>query len=108
MIKTTKNKVFGGFASSSWSSTSGTYVADCNAFVFSVDLNSKYNVDQSKINEAIRCNRDYGPNFGGHIFYVESNDNTATNYISVSNERYPNTPRHSNGKSMFIDGDASY
>jgi hypothetical protein len=108
LIKTTKNKVFGGFASISWNSTSNAYLADSNAFVFSVDLNSKYNVEQSKLNYSICCHSSYGPNFGGNIFYVQNNDNTTTNSISVSNSTYPNTPKHSNGNSMFIDGDASY
>ena len=76
--------------------------------MFSVDLNSKYNVDQNKINQAIWCNSSYGPNFGGYFFYVETNDNNTARSINVSNASYPNTPRHSNGNSMFIDGDNNY
>jgi hypothetical protein len=71
-------------------------------------LNSKYNVEKSKINQAIWCHSEYGPNFGGYIFYVETNDNTTDRNILVRNASYPNTPRYKNGNSMFIDGDANY
>jgi hypothetical protein len=44
IVKTTKNKIFGGFTTIPWEK-SGGYKSDTSAFTFSVDLCSKYPVN---------------------------------------------------------------
>ena len=61
VIKTTKNKRFGGFTTQKWSG-SGNYMRDYNAFIFNLDNKEVYyNSDDGF--SGIDYN-DYGPSFG--------------------------------------------
>ncbi len=83
IIKNNLNYVFGGYASSAWNS-SGTWINDPNAFLFSlrragVSLKNKFTVKEPEY--ALVGNSGYGPTFGGghdiHIFN-QSNTNTGS------------------------------
>jgi hypothetical protein len=54
IVKTTKNKIFGGFTTIPWDKTSGNK-SDTSAFTFSVDLCSKYPVNPANAGRAICC-----------------------------------------------------
>ena len=67
IIKNNLNYVFGGYASSAWSSF-GNYINDPNAFLFSlrrdgVSFKDKFTVKSAK--NALYGNKNYGPTFGG-------------------------------------------
>ena len=92
IIKTNKNKLFGGFTSLSWDSKSENKIDENNeTFLYSLDLMKKYDlINHSK--EAIVCNKSYGPYFGGRDFSIEANmkegntyANSATNFITNNN-----------------------
>ena len=92
IIKTNKNKLFGGFISLSWDSKSENKIDENNeTFLYSLDLMKKYDlINHSK--EAIACNKSYGPYFGGRDFSIEANmkegntyANSATNFITNNN-----------------------
>jgi len=42
IVKTTKGRICGGYTSKNWDANGCRYVADADAFVFSVDTNTKY------------------------------------------------------------------
>ena len=70
IVKTTKNKIFGGFTTIPWDKTSG-YKSDTSAFTFSVDLCSKYPVNPANAGSAINCHSSDGPKFGiGRFFSI--------------------------------------
>ena len=92
LVKTTKNKIFGGFTPLNWDSTSGSKNDETNqTFIFSIDLMKKYDmINKEKL--AINCNKKYGPYFGGRDFSIELNmkecstyANSATNFLSNNN-----------------------
>ena len=86
IIKNSLNYVFGGFASSAWSS-SYQYINDTNAFLFSLRRNGTSTSDKflSKISQySLFCRADYGPTFGaGHDIHICNQSNT--NYGSQGN-----------------------
>ena len=74
LIKTDSNDVFGGFASAAWNS-SGRYMADTSAFVFSLrkkgsSKNEKFMIKPEYSNKALIGNHNYGPIFGGGNDYA--------------------------------------
>ena len=89
IVKTTTNKRFGGFTVFSWNST-GNYYSDRYAFIFSLDNKENYYINDSSGKNAIYCDSNYGPTFGGHDFYIsngcksnsDSYDNTESTYFS--------------------------
>ena len=92
LVKTTKNKIFGGFTPLDWDIT-GVDKKDENnqTFVFSINLMKKYDLI-NKEKSAICCNKEYGPSFGVSDFFIESNmkkgetyANEITNFISNNN-----------------------
>ena len=92
IIKTTKNKIFGGFTPLDWNNNGyNKYDKDNQTFIFSLDLIKKYDlIDKNKT--AIYCNSQYGPYFGGRDFSIENNmkkgetyANSATNFITNNN-----------------------
>jgi hypothetical protein len=110
-VKTTKNKIFGGFTTIPWEKSGGSYKSDTSAFTFSVDLCSKYPVNPANAGSAIYCNSSYGPTFGGgHFFRILDSSNTSNNsYVSAfSCSTYPNTPKAANGKSALLDGEYNF
>jgi hypothetical protein len=108
IIKTTKNKIFGGFTTVSWDQ-SGTYKADPHAFIFSVDLAGKYPVDQgTNSGNAVYSHQTYLPNFGNHSIHVSNNANAApTSYVNWT-AVYPTALKHPNGRSLFNDGEYNF
>ena len=110
IIKTTKNKIFGGFTTMPWDK-SGNYKSDTKAFTFSVNLCSKYPVDPDNPGNAIFCYSGYGPAFGSsHFFYINSNSNTSNeSYVFAHNcSTYPNSPVAENGQSALLDGEETF
>ena len=92
LVKTTKNKIFGGFTPLDWDITGVDKIDENNqTFVFSINLMKKYDlIDKNK--SAICCNKEYGPSFGVSDFFIESNmksgetyANEITNFISNNN-----------------------
>jgi len=92
IVQTTKNKIFGGFTPLNWDNSGGNKIDKNNqTFIFSLDLLKKYDLI-NKEKEAIYCNKQYGPYFGGRDFSIESNmkrgktfSNKGTNFISNNN-----------------------
>ena len=92
LIKTTKNKIFGGFTPLNWDMSGIDKIDENNqTFIFSLNLMKKYDMI-NKEKSAICCNREYGPSFGVSDFCIESNmkkgetyANDITNFISNSN-----------------------
>ena len=54
IVKTIKNKIFGGFTTIPWDK-SNTYKSDTSAFTFSVDYCSKYPANPANAGNAIYC-----------------------------------------------------
>jgi hypothetical protein len=107
-VKTTKNKIFGGFTTIPWDK-SNSYKSDTSAFTFSVDLCSKYPVNPANAGCAIYCGSNYGPTFGGHLIYICSNSNTSnSSHVSGTDSRYPNSPKAANGNSALLDGENNF
>ena len=73
LIKTTNNKIFGGFTPLSWKNK-GFWIRDLNnqTFIFSLDLKKKYKSINENSN-GIFCYDIYGPNFGGCYFWLKQN-----------------------------------
>lgn len=95
IVKTIKNKRFGGFTVCSWNSNS-SYYSDRYAFIFSLDNKENYYINNYSGENAIYCNSSYGPTFGsGHDFYISngcksnssSYDNTQYTYFT-KNKKY--------------------
>ena len=94
IIKTTNNKIFGGFTPLNWESSGNgenKYDKSNQTFLFSLDLMKKFDMINAK-KEAIYCTKNNGPYFGGRDFSIESNmkkgetyANYATNFISNNN-----------------------
>jgi hypothetical protein len=78
IIKNNLNYVFGGYASSAWNS-SGNYINDPNAFLFSlrrdgVSFKDKFTVKLAE--HALYGNSRYGPTFGIHDIHICNHSNT--------------------------------
>ena len=91
LIKTTKNKIFGGFTPLDWKKgIYGIIDKSDQSFIFSLDLLKKYDI--IKKNEyAIRC-ASGGPNFGNADIWLKSDmkkgeiyANSVCNYLSNNN-----------------------
>ena len=93
LIKTDKNRIFGGFTPLNWSMR-----GECNSlkdksnqtFIFSLNSMKKFDL-KDKNKYAIRCSK-YGPNFGNADFFLkedmkqgESFANGSCNYLSDQN-----------------------
>ena len=94
LVKTTKNKIFGGFTPLNWQKTVDyVSVLDKNdeTFIFSLNLMKKYDIiDKKRL--AIQCNEIYGPCFGARDFSIEANmklgvthANSFANFLSDNN-----------------------
>ena len=64
LVKTTANKIFGGFTPLNWKKGGGLFIDESNqTFIFSLNSLKKFDlINKSKF--AIYCKGDYGPNFG--------------------------------------------
>ena len=80
LIKTTKDKIFGGFTPLNWSNDGG-YKTDLKnqTFIFSLNLKKKYNMIK-KDGKGIYCSKDSGPNFGNADFRLNENMKTGDIY----------------------------
>ena len=76
LIKTTKNKIFGGFTPLNWKNK-GFWIKDSNkhTFIFSLNLKKKYNM-LTENSDGIFCFDIYGPNFGGYYFWLKKDMRT--------------------------------
>ena len=92
LIRTTKNKIFGGFTPLNWSQKEGLETDINNrTFVFSLSLKKKFNLIK-KDGYAIYCSKLYGPEFGNCDFRLKKNmksgityANNASNFLSDNN-----------------------
>ncbi|KAJ5071397.1 pep-cterm sorting domain-containing protein [Anaeramoeba ignava] len=77
IIKTKQNFIFGGFTQVGFKHSSGEYINDSNAFIFSLRNDKGDRIPTKftyKQNYAIFSSLSFGPNFGGgHDFYLYSN-----------------------------------
>ena len=94
IIKTTKNKIFGGFTPLSWKDIKGNkkYDESDQTFIFSLNLMKKYDMIDKDNKKAIYCTKDYGPCFGDSDFSLEENmkngktyANNTCNFLSNNN-----------------------
>ena len=84
IIKTTNNKIFGGFTPLNWESSGNgenKYDKSNQTFLFSLDLMKKFDMINAK-KEAIYCSKNNGPYFGGRDFSIESNMKTGQTYAN--------------------------
>jgi hypothetical protein len=115
IIKTMENEnVFGGFASAAWNS-SGQYISDPNAFIFS--LVNKYNepikmkVDPGNIQYSLCGAASYGPFFGGgHDFAIFNNaDSNKDSYSNLGfSYKHPNYSTGSIEAKEFLAGSFNF
>ena len=91
LIKTKSQKTFGGFTPLDWSTTGGGIKDESNqTFIFSLDLNKKFDIIKIK-DQAINRSND-GPKFGDCDIKIESNmkngvsfANSNCNFLSGNN-----------------------
>ena len=85
LVKTTKNKIFGGFTPLNWDSAQSDKKDEKNeTFIFSLNLMKKYDMIK-KEKGAIHCNKNNGPYFGGQAardFSIESNMKKGETYAN--------------------------
>ena len=82
LIKTTKNKIFGGFTPCNWKNGGGYEKDPTDAtFLFSLNLNKKYDMI-NKNGNAIYCSQDYGINFGCADIRLEKNMKKGISYAN--------------------------
>ena len=92
LVKTTNNKIFGGFTPLNWNSQGRSFKDIKNqTFIFSLDSKKKYNMI-NKNGNAITCYKDNGPNFGSSDFSLRKNmlkgdtySNISSNFLSNNN-----------------------
>ena len=80
IIETTKGFIFGGYTQATWSSSSGKYTNDPNAFLFSLvnRFNKPFLSKVINVNTAIYSFSSCGPTFGsGHDICICDNSNTS-------------------------------
>lgn len=84
IIKTNKNKIFGGFTPLNWTSNTfgiGLYDTSDKTFVFSLDLMKKYDmINKEKM--AIYCKDIYGPIFGNYDIFLGKNMKIGSSYAT--------------------------
>ena len=93
LIKTTNNKIFGGFTPLSWENKAISKFDESNqTFIFSLNLNKKYDMINNKRKAIQGFSEGYGPNFGDYDFGLhknlkegESYANDSCNYLSNHN-----------------------
>ncbi len=103
IIKTITNRIFGGFTTVSWDSSSG-YKTDNHSFLFSVDERAKYPIINT-FTHAIYCNSGYGPTFANHNIYVADNSNANTS--SYVRNDYAYNVKKADGSAYVLTGGSS-
>ena len=93
LIKTNKDRIFGGFTPLDWENNAKAKIDQSNqTFIFSLNLNKKYDMISVKKKAIQGFSVDYGPNFGDYDFGLTKNlkegmsyANTSCNYLSNEN-----------------------
>ena len=93
LIKTNKNRIFGGFTPLEWENTAkAKFDLSNQTFIFSLNLNKKYDMISVKKKAIQGFSIDYGPNFGDYDFGLTKNlkegmtyANSSCNYLSNGN-----------------------
>ena len=105
LIKTTKNKIFGGFTPLNWESKNGEYLKDESnqTFIFSINLMKKY--DMISNFKSIYNYINNGPNFGCNDFSLLNNMKKGESYsnkysIFLSNNNLELTGGKGNSESF--------
>ena len=82
LVKTTKNKIFGGFTPLNWKNE-GDGIKDINnqTFIFSLNLMKKYNMIK-KDGYGIYCSKGYGPVFGNGDFRLNKDMKQGETYAN--------------------------
>ena len=83
LIKTSKNKIFGGFIPLNWESGEDLLKLDGNnqTFIFSLDLMKKFDM-LNKEKAAIYCDKLKGPIFGASDINIQSNMKKCVTYAN--------------------------
>ena len=83
LIKTNKNKIFGGFTPLNWKNSGGSiYDKSRQTFIFSLNLKKKYDmIDEKRV--AIQYKSGDGPVFGAHDFSLRSNMKSGQTYANI-------------------------
>jgi len=86
---TTTNFILGGYAEKSWFDSSGVYVSDPTAFIYSLTRKTKH-AKQKDTSKSIVSNRNYGPLFGCScdLMIWQSNSTGENSCSSKGNEIY--------------------
>jgi hypothetical protein len=113
IIRSNNNYLFGGYTSVAWTS-SGSYKADTNAFLFTLTNPhnippTKYPVQPTMTQYSIYDSSGYGPTFGGHDVHVSSNSNSNNSSYSNFSDTYTDTTGKGNntftGSRNFMTSD---
>jgi len=90
IVLTTTGNIFGGYAASSWSSGSGSYVTAATSFLFRLRPGMRhYTVKKGKENNSMYTRDSYGPTFGGgHDLYIASNALSSTSSSTQGGHGY--------------------
>ena len=84
LIKTIKNRIFGGFTPLSWDDKTGDKFDKLNqTFLFSCDMRKRYDIINNN-KKAIQCSRSYGPYFGDYDFGFQQNLKEGTTYANYN------------------------
>jgi len=82
LVKTTKNKIFGGFTSLNWNNQDGNlFDPSIQTFIFSLNLMKKYDIINPK-KTAIECVKNFGIVFGDHDFSLKENMKNGSTYAN--------------------------
>ena len=82
LVKTTKNKIFGGFTPLNWDNKGGQLNDDSNqTFIFSLNLIKKYDMI-NKGGKGIYCSNKWGPDFGADDFGIKEDMNNGVTYAN--------------------------
>ena len=90
LIKTTKNKIFGGFTPLNWENNGKSKIDESNqTFIFSLNLNKKFDMINPNRKAIQGFSVDYGPNFGDYDLGLKNSlkegmtyANSSCNYLS--------------------------
>ena len=82
LVKTTKNKIFGGFTPLNWENEGGKkFDKSGQTFLFSLNLMKKFDIiNKEKL--SISCRAEYGPIFGASDFHINSNMKTGQTFAN--------------------------
>ena len=103
LIKSAGNRRFGGFTSAQWSSSSGEYIKDENAFLFSLDKQKIYS--HKNDGKAIYNLKNYGPSFGNGCYDIWISKNCIQEKTLRTYESYSGCSYNYNGDNNALSED---